>query len=132
MGELHLRVAPNAPVESQLVDLLRSLAKERLPPLVLDFATQAGETVNRVRVGDQKTRWGSCSGKGTVSLNWRLLLLETYLRDYVILHELAHLRHMNHSPSFWEYLENLYADARSVDRELNKVGKGLMVLGRSR
>ncbi|MFP6887970.1 MAG: SprT family zinc-dependent metalloprotease [Opitutales bacterium] len=132
VGELHLRVDPNAPVESQLIDLLHALAKEKLPPLVHDFAAQAGENVNRVRIGNQKTRWGSCSGKGTVSLNWRLLLLERYLRDYVILHELAHFRYMNHSPSFWEHLESLYADARSVDRELNKVGKGLMVLGRSR
>ncbi len=131
-GELQLLIDPKVAVESQLVDLLRSLAKELLPPQVQDFAEQAGGTLNRVQIGNQKTRWGSCSGKGTISLNWRLLLLPMELSDYVILHELAHLRHLNHSKAFWEHLENLYTDARCADHELNKVGKSLMVLGRSR
>ena len=131
-GELHLRVDPNAPSDLQLADLLRGLAKDWLPPRVSDFAVQAGEEVTRIRVGDQKSRWGSCSGKGTISLNWRLLLLSPSLRDYVIRHELAHLRYMNHSPEFWAYLEELHPDARLFDRELNKVGKNLMALGRNR
>jgi len=54
--------------------------------------------VRRVTVRNQRSRWGSCSRRGTVSLNWRLLQTPAFVRDYVILHELAHLREMNHSP----------------------------------
>ena len=129
-GELHLSLDPLAPIENQLLSLLRSLAKDWLPPRVHDLAEFAGEEVQKIRVGDQKSRWGSCSSKGTISLNWRLLLLRIDLQDYVIFHELAHLRHMNHSPAFWAHLETLQPNARSRDREINKAGKTLMTLGR--
>lgn len=129
-GELHLSLAPSASVEEQLLSLLRSLAKDWLPPRVHDLAEYAGEKVGKIRVGDQKSRWGSCSTKGTISLNWRLLLLRIDLQDYVIFHELAHLRHMNHSPAFWAHLETLQSNARMRDREINKAGKALMTLGR--
>ena len=129
-GELHLSLAPLASVEEQLLSLLRSLAKDWLPPRVHDLAEYAGEKVGKIRVGDQKSRWGSCSTKGTISLNWRLLLLRIDLQDYVIFHELAHLRHMNHSPAFWAHLETLQPNARIRDREINKAGKILMTLGR--
>ena len=129
-GELHLSLDPTAPTEEQLLSLLRSLAKDWLPPRVHDLAEYAGEEAEKVRVGDQKSRWGSCSSKGTISLNWRLLLLRIDLQDYVIFHELAHLRHMNHSPAFWAHLETLQSNARIRDREINKAGKILMTLGR--
>ena len=129
-GELHLSLDPLAPIENQLLSLLRSLAKDWLPPRVHDLAEFAGEEVQKIRVGDQKSRWGSCSSKGTISLNWRLLLLRIDLQDYVIFHELAHLRHMNHSPAFWAHLETLQSNARIRDREINKAGKILMTLGR--
>ncbi|MDE0578106.1 MAG: SprT family zinc-dependent metalloprotease, partial [Opitutales bacterium] len=129
-GELHLSLAPSASVEEQLLSLLRSLAKDWLPPRVHDLAEYAGEKVGKIRVGDQKSRWGSCSTKGTISLNWRLLLLRSDLQDYVVFHELAHLRHMNHSPAFWAHLETLQSNARMRDREINKAGKALMTLGR--
>ena len=128
--ELHLSLAPSASAEEQLLSLLRSLAKDWLPPRVHDLAEHAGEEVGKIRVGDQKSRWGSCSTKGTISLNWRLLLLRSDLQDYVVFHELAHLRHMNHSPAFWAHLETLQSNARMRDREINKAGKALMTLGR--
>ncbi len=129
-GELHLSLDSLAPIENQLLSLLRSLAKDWLPPRVHDLAEFAGEEVPKIRVGDQKSRWGSCSSKGTISLNWRLLLLRIDLQDYIIFHELAHLRHMNHSPAFWAHLETLQPNARIRDREINKAGKSLMTLGR--
>jgi predicted metal-dependent hydrolase len=129
-GELHLSLDPLAPIENQLLSLLRSLAKDWLPPRVHDLAEFAGEEVRKIRVGDQKSRWGSCSSKGTISLNWRLLLLRIDLQDYIIFHELAHLRHMNHSSAFWAHLETLQSNARIRDREINKAGKILMTLGR--
>ncbi len=129
-GELHLSLAPSASVEEQLLSLLRSLAKDWLPPRVHDLAEYAAEKVGKIRVGAQNSRWGSFSPKGTISLNWRLLLLRIDLQDYVIFHELAHLRHMNHSPAFWAHLETLQSNARMRDREINKAGKALMTLGR--
>ena len=128
-GELELKILEDVPREPQLLELLLSFAKERLPSLVFDLAAEAGEEVAKVRVGNQRTRWGSCSEKGTISLNWRVVLLEPCLRDYVILHEIAHLRHMNHSDAFWLGLEELYSNARLADRRLNELGRNLMALG---
>lgn len=64
----------------------------------------------RVSIRDQKTRWGSCSGKGNLNFNWRLLMMPEYIMDYVIVHELAHRREMNHSPRFWQIVENYIPD----------------------
>jgi predicted metal-dependent hydrolase len=69
-----------------------------------------GGNVKRVTVRNQKTRWGSCSSRGTISLNWRLIQTPDFVRDYIILHELAHLRHMNHSARFWQEVKRLCPD----------------------
>lgn len=60
---------------------------------------------SRIRIGDQATRWGSCSTNGTLSFNWRLLMAPPEVLDYVVIHELAHLREMNHSPRFWALVQ---------------------------
>jgi len=135
-GELHLSLDPLAPIENQLLSLLRSLAKDWLPPRVHDLAEFAGEEVQKIRVGDQKSRWGSCSSKGTISLNWRLLLLRIDLQDYVIFHELAHLRHMNHSPAFWAHLEGSFGRSAVemptfAGHLVLEVGPGIALLGTS-
>jgi len=73
-----------------------------------------------LRIRDQRSRWGSCNSRGTISLNRRCALLPVELQDYVYLHELCHLQHMNHSPAFWHLLEQLMPDARQRRRELNR------------
>ena len=73
---------------------------------------------SRVSVRAQRTRWGSCSSRGTINLNWRLLLMPARLMDYVLAHELAHLREMNHSPAFWALVESVFADYRQRRRDL--------------
>ena len=116
--------------DEEVFYFLQNLAKENLPSRVFLLSQKFGLEVTKVRVGNQKSRWGSCSSKGTISLNWRLLLLSYSLRQYVILHELAHLKHLNHSLAFWQYLESICPGARIQDRELRNEGKRIINLGR--
>ncbi|HWX18828.1 MAG TPA: SprT family zinc-dependent metalloprotease [Candidatus Binatia bacterium] len=83
------------------------LAARELPPRVLELAAMHQLPVQRVAVRNQRSRWGSCSRRGTISLNWRLVQAPSFVRDYIILHELAHLREMNHSRRFWREVERL-------------------------
>jgi len=86
---------------------LWSLAKVELPARVMELAKAHGFTVARISVRNQRSRWGSCSRRGTLSLNWRLVQAPGFVRDYIIYHELAHLRHLNHSARFWLEVERL-------------------------
>jgi predicted metal-dependent hydrolase len=97
---------------------LHKLAAQELPQRVMAFAQQHQLTVHRVTVRNQKSRWGSCSRRGTISLNWRLIQTPAFVRDYIILHELAHLRHMNHSRQFWQEVEQLCPDYRAAEQWL--------------
>lgn len=92
---------------------LRQLAKLEFPEVVHAFAQRFGESVKKVTVRDQKTRWGSCSTSGTISLNWRLVLASPATRDYVIIHELMHMKRFDHSPEFWALVEQACPDYRS-------------------
>ena len=80
----------------------RDRAKRELPPRLLELAAQHGLTVSRVSIRDQRWRWGSCSRTGHICLNWRLVEMPEAIRDYVLIHELMHLKRMDHSPAFWK------------------------------
>ena len=105
---------------------LRQLAAQELPPLVMEKAAQHQLSVQRVTVRNQKSRWGSCSRRSTISLNWRLIQTPDFVRDYIILHELAHLRQMNHSDQFWQEVERLCPDYQAAERWL-KVHRGVLL-----
>jgi hypothetical protein len=79
----------------------RSRARVELPGQLLHLAALHGIDVRRVSIRNQRSRWGSCSRQGSISLNWRLVLVPDFVREYVMLHELMHRREMNHSPRFW-------------------------------
>jgi len=81
------------------------LAKTEITERAFELARFHRSPLRRVCVRDQRSRWGSCSTRGTVSLNWRLIQMPPSVRDYLILHELAHFRQMNHSTFFWEIVE---------------------------
>jgi hypothetical protein len=95
---------------------LRARAKTDLPPRLLDLATQHGLTVSRISIRNQRWRWGSCSRNGHICLNWRLVTMPEMVRDYVLIHELMHLKRMDHSPKFWKLVADAfppYKDARA-------------------
>jgi predicted metal-dependent hydrolase len=97
---------------------LKGAAQERLAPRLLELAAELKYSVLRVSIRCQRTRWGSCSTRGTVSLNCSLVFLRPAVVRYLFIHELAHTKHMNHSPSFWRLVEKLEPDYRRLDREL--------------
>lgn len=82
------------------------------------LAVTHGFNINRVAIKNQKTRWGSCSSKNNINLNIQLYNLPPQLQDYVILHELVHTEHRNHSPRFWKRLEEFIPGARELNRQL--------------
>jgi len=84
-----------------------------------------------VSVRDQTSRWGSCSQQGSLSLNWRLVLLPPVVHDHVIYHELAHRKHMDHSDRFWNQLAAWDPEWKKHDRELTKRWNVIMDLGRA-
>jgi predicted metal-dependent hydrolase len=99
---------------------LRRLAERELPLRVQEFAALHQLTVRRVTVRNQRSRWGSCSRRGTISLNWRLVQTPAFVRDYIILHELMHLREMNHSARFWQQVERVCPDYVVAERWLKQ------------
>jgi predicted metal-dependent hydrolase len=90
--------------------ILRARAKRELPRRLLELAALHGLAVTRVSVRNQRWRWGSCSRSGHICLNWRLVKMPDAVRDYVMLHELMHLKRMDHSPKFWKLVEKVCPD----------------------
>ncbi len=84
---------------------VRTGARELVSALVEEEAARIGVAYRRIRIGGQRTLWGSCSPGGTLSFNWRLVLAPAEVLDYVVVHELCHLRVPNHSRRFWELVE---------------------------
>jgi predicted metal-dependent hydrolase len=83
---------------------LRRRASQELPPALMALAAVHGITVSRVSVRNQRSRWGACSARGSITLNWRLILVPDFVREYVMVHELMHRRELNHSIRFWRHV----------------------------
>jgi len=99
--------APAGDLRPDVERHLWRLAARELPPRVRELAAQHQLPLLRVSVRNQRSRWGSCSRRGTVSLNWRLIQAPDFVRDYIVLHELAHFIEMNHSRRFWRQVARL-------------------------
>jgi predicted metal-dependent hydrolase len=93
----------------------REIAGPELTARAFELARLHAQPIARVRVGNQRTRWGSCSISGTISLNWRLIQTPPFVRDYIIVHELMHLREMNHSRRFWEHVAAACPEYKSAE-----------------
>ncbi len=98
----------------------RKQAWALLPPMLKQLSIACGLAYKKVSIRSQKTRWGSCSSHGTISLNDQLVFVPEATVRYLMIHELCHTRHMNHSVNFWRLVENFYPDYRYHERVLNQ------------
>jgi len=99
---------------------LRAEAARVLPPRLLELAASLGLAVRKVSIRNQKHRWGSCSTSGTISLNWRLVTMPDWVRDYVLYHELMHMKRMDHSPAFWKLVASVCPNYQEARRWLRR------------
>lgn len=119
-GEVLAVANPGADLRSAVEEHLWRLAAKELPPRVLEFASLHQLPVRRITVRNQKSRWGSCSRKGTISLNWRLIQAPAFVRDYLVVHEIMHLKEMNHSSRFWSEVERACPDYETAEQWLKR------------
>ena len=130
---LKIREKINNKPQSDLSEIQRAALESRykeaarsyIPKRVAYYHAMTGGTYKRISIRDQKTRWGSCSSKGTLSFNWRLMLAPPTVLDYVVVHELCHLNNMNHSKAFWQAVETVYPDYRNARKWLKDHGSEL-------
>ncbi|MDR0957228.1 MAG: M48 family metallopeptidase [Candidatus Nomurabacteria bacterium] len=107
-------------VKDGIAKALREEAKAYLPRRLAFLADKHNFSYNQLRFMHAKSRWGSCSSRGTISLNIMLMTMPNELIDYVLLHELNHTKHMDHSKAFWSDLEKIYPDAKIHKKTLQK------------
>ena len=98
---------------------IRRKARASFPALLEELSTQTGLKFNGLSVRSQKTRWGSCSIRGNISLNDQLLFMPAKTVEYLMIHELCHTRHLNHSKAFWKLVESHCSDFRSQEKQLS-------------
>lgn len=106
---------------------LRAQARVELPAELRALAWTHGIHVARVSVRNQRSRWGACSAKGVITLNWRLLLVPAFVREYVMLHELMHRRELNHSRRFWRLVAAVCPRYQEARRWLLREGQALFL-----
>ena len=104
---------------------LADKALDYIPKRVEYFSKLIGVNYGRITIRSQKTRWGSCSGEGNLNFNWRLIFAPAGVLDYVVVHELAHRKEMNHSPRFWKVVEDTMPEYRKYQKWLKENGRGL-------
>jgi hypothetical protein len=114
-------------VHRAVVGWYRDRAQEHLAERATFWGQRLGYSASRVLVREQRTRWGSCSADGTLRFNWRLIMADPDLLDYVVLHELTHIRVRNHSAAFWRELTKAIPDHLPLRARLREFGRQLMI-----
>jgi predicted metal-dependent hydrolase len=112
----------HAPLPPKAARALRERAKRELPARLLELASQNGLAVARISVRNQRWRWGSCSPRGHICLNWRLVQMPYEVRDYVMIHELMHLKRLDHSPRFWKLVAEACPEYQAARQWLRSFG----------
>ena len=108
-----------------MVNKHKKYARKIFESRVAYFHQFTGGNYTSITIRDQKTRWGSCSGRGTLSFNWRLILAPPEILDYVVVHELCHLTHMDHSKDFWNMVGSIIPDYKIRKKWLKENGHTL-------
>ncbi len=127
-GDIHV-AGDAAFIGRRVGDWLRAQARKQLGQLAREKAQAAGLPLRRVTIKDTSSRWGSCTANGTIMFSWRLVMAPASVQDYVVGHEVAHLRHMNHSPAFWTLTDQLTPHRGAANAWLAAHGAGLMRVG---
>ncbi|MFH2118255.1 MAG: SprT family zinc-dependent metalloprotease [Candidatus Paceibacterota bacterium] len=112
-------------VETILQKFLKNTASHYLTPRIHQLAKKMKVDFKKITLRAQTTRWGSCSSRGSLNFNWKLVHFPSAVIDYVIVHELAHLKHMNHSTAFWQFVEQFAPDYRMQRGWLKRQGVGV-------
>ena len=102
------------------IDELKVSARKDLPDRVDKWARKLKVSPQKITIRNQKTRWGSCSSRGALSFNCQLMLCDENVRDYVVVHELCHLKHFNHGTDFWALVNNTLPDAQVFRQRLKR------------
>ena len=109
----------------RVLDFLKREARRSLEARSIEFAASLGTKPHRIAIRDTASRWGSCSASKSISFSWRLILAPAEVFDYVVAHEVAHLREMNHGPRFWRLVRSLVADIDAPQAWLRTNGAAL-------
>jgi len=109
----------------RVLDFLKQQARKTFEERALEHAARLGVKPSRITVRDTASRWGSCSSARSLSFSWRLIMAPDFVLDYVVAHEVAHLREMNHRPRFWAYVRSLVTDMYAPQDWLKKNGREL-------
>lgn len=124
-GLLEVGLADEASLREEVLAWIREQALVLFRERVAALSRALDLTVSGIGLSNARTQWGSCSASGRIRLNWRLILLPEHLVDYVVAHELAHRRELNHSAHFWDVVATLYPRYREARRELSSLSKTL-------
>lgn len=111
--------------ERRVTEALKKIAAKEIHRLTERYASRVGKRVNRITVRDTRSRWGSCSSTGNLSFSWRLVFAPREVLNYVVAHEVAHLRHMNHGTGFWNLVESICRGHEPAKEWLRLHGKHL-------
>ena len=111
------------PIDPEARRVALERAKRELPVRLRELAAEQGLVVAGVSIRNQRSRWGSCSRRGHISLNWRLVEMPESVRDYVMIHELMHLKRMDHSPAFWALVTAACPESAAARRWLRTFGR---------
>ena len=119
-GKLTIKAAEPHERRRELREWIRHRAWQSFPPLLEKVSLRTGLNYNKLSIRSQKTRWGSCSTRGTISLNDQLMFLPLATVEYLMIHELCHTRHLNHSRAFWSLVEQHCPNYREHEKQLSK------------
>jgi len=114
-------------IKRRLIEWYKKEARTKYKERVEHYRKKLGVSYNKIFIRDQKTRWGSCSSKGNLNFNWRLIMAPLSIMDYIVVHELVHLIHPNHGRDFWKLVESVIPDYKEKKQWLRINGYRLKI-----